>query len=73
MDEGPVARHGQQTLDPVLDRDALTGDSGPHIREMDRDEARINSPASRGTWQGVYLWEHRTAPHHTRVTVSVVG
>ena len=26
-----------------------------------------------GTWQGVYLWEHRTAPHHRKVTVSVVG
>lgn len=26
-----------------------------------------------GTWQGVYLWEHRTAPHERRVTVSVVG
>ncbi len=26
-----------------------------------------------GTWQGVYLWEHRTAPHQRRVTVSVVG
>jgi len=26
-----------------------------------------------GTWQGVYLWEHRTRPHRRRVTVSVVG
>jgi secondary thiamine-phosphate synthase enzyme len=26
-----------------------------------------------GTWQGVYLWEHRTAPHRRRVTVSIVG
>src|SRR5690606_33899321 len=26
-----------------------------------------------GTWQGVYLWEHRHAPHRRRVTVSVVG
>ncbi len=26
-----------------------------------------------GTWQGVYLWEHRTAPHERRVTVSIVG
>jgi secondary thiamine-phosphate synthase enzyme len=24
-----------------------------------------------GTWQGVYLWEHRTAPHTRRLTVSV--
>jgi secondary thiamine-phosphate synthase enzyme len=26
-----------------------------------------------GTWQGVYLWEHRHAPHVRRITVSVVG
>ena len=26
-----------------------------------------------GTWQGLYLWEHRTAPHHRRVSVTVIG
>jgi secondary thiamine-phosphate synthase enzyme len=26
-----------------------------------------------GTWQGLYLWEHRRAPHERRVTVTVVG
>jgi secondary thiamine-phosphate synthase enzyme len=26
-----------------------------------------------GTWQGVYLWEHRHAPHDRRVTVAIVG
>jgi secondary thiamine-phosphate synthase enzyme len=26
-----------------------------------------------GTWQGVYLWEHRTSPHRRRVTVTVIG
>jgi secondary thiamine-phosphate synthase enzyme len=26
-----------------------------------------------GTWQGLYLWEHRTAPHHRRVSVTVLG
>jgi secondary thiamine-phosphate synthase enzyme len=29
--------------------------------------------ADLGTWQGVYVWEHRTRPHQRRVTVSVVG
>ena len=24
-----------------------------------------------GTWQGVYVWEHRTAPHTRRVIVTV--
>ncbi len=26
-----------------------------------------------GTWQGLYLWEHRTSPHRRQVTVSVIG
>jgi secondary thiamine-phosphate synthase enzyme len=26
-----------------------------------------------GTWQGVWLWEHRTRPHERRVSVVVVG
>jgi secondary thiamine-phosphate synthase enzyme len=26
-----------------------------------------------GTWQGLYLYEHRTAPHARRVIVTVVG
>ena len=26
-----------------------------------------------GTWQGLYLWEHRHAPHERRVSVVVVG
>ena len=26
-----------------------------------------------GTWQGVFLWEHRADPHRRKVTVSVVG
>ncbi len=26
-----------------------------------------------GTWQGIYVWEHRTAPHARRVTVTIVG
>ncbi len=24
-----------------------------------------------GTWQGLYLWEHRAAPHRRRLTVTV--
>ena len=26
-----------------------------------------------GTWQGIYLWEHRTAPQQRRVVVTVLG
>ena len=24
-----------------------------------------------GTWQGIYIWEHRTSPHRRRVIVTV--
>ena len=26
-----------------------------------------------GTWQGIFLWEHRTAPHRRRIVVTVHG
>lgn len=26
-----------------------------------------------GTWQAIYLWEHRTAPHTRTVTITVMG
>jgi len=26
-----------------------------------------------GTWQGIFLWEHRRAPHAREVIVTVVG
>ena len=28
---------------------------------------------SLGTWQGVYLWEHRLQGHHREITVTVYG
>ncbi len=26
-----------------------------------------------GTWQGIYVWEHRTAPHRRKLTITVNG
>ena len=26
-----------------------------------------------GTWQGIYLWEHRSAPHDRSVVVTAIG
>jgi secondary thiamine-phosphate synthase enzyme len=26
-----------------------------------------------GTWQGIYLFEHRSAPHRRTITVSLIG
>lgn len=32
----------------------------------------INSSLMLGTWQGIYLWEHRKAPHIRKVVVQVI-
>jgi secondary thiamine-phosphate synthase enzyme len=26
-----------------------------------------------GTWQGIYVWEHRRAPHTRRVAMHFIG
>ena len=33
----------------------------------------VNGELTLGTWQGIFLFEHRKAPHTRRVVVSVVG
>ena len=33
----------------------------------------INGALSLGTWQGIYLWEHRTASHSRKVVVQLTG
>jgi secondary thiamine-phosphate synthase enzyme len=33
----------------------------------------VDARLALGTWQGLYLWEHRTAPHARKVTVMIVG
>jgi secondary thiamine-phosphate synthase enzyme len=33
----------------------------------------IRSRCGLGTWQGLYLWEHRTSGHQRHVTVTVYG
>ena len=68
----------------VPDGDRLFGhdDEGPddmpaHIRTI-LTKADITLPVrsgrlALGTWQGLYLYEHRTHPHTRRVLVTVVG
>jgi secondary thiamine-phosphate synthase enzyme len=33
----------------------------------------INGRMALGTWQGIFLFEHRRSPHHREIAVSVVG
>jgi len=64
--------------DPVFRHTAEGPDDMPaHVRSI-LTQTSITVPvadadADLGTWQGVFLWEHRTAPHRRRITVSVVG
>ena len=32
-----------------------------------------NGELELGTWQGVYVWEHRTAPQRRRLTITLLG
>lgn len=69
-------------LVPDGDPDFRHTDEGPddmpaHVRSI-LTQTSISVPVANrqcdlGTWQGLYLWEHRTAPHRRRVTVSVLG
>lgn len=33
----------------------------------------LRGRADLGTWQGVFLWEHRRAPHRRRLTLTILG
>jgi secondary thiamine-phosphate synthase enzyme len=64
--------------DPMFTHRAEGPDDMPaHIRSI-LTQPDLNIPVrdgrcALGTWQGVYLWEHRTSPHSRRVIVTVQG
>ena len=64
--------------DPAHTHTAEGPDDMPaHIRSV-LTHADLNLPVRNGrcdlgTWQGVFLWEHRHRPHERRVTVTVTG
>jgi len=52
-------------------------DMSAHVRSI-LTKSDLNLPVSSkrcalGTWQGIYLWEHRYAPHSRRVIITVQG
>jgi len=66
-DADPAYRHDDEGPD----------DMAAHGRNVLTDTG-INVPVGGGrmllgTWQGIYLWEHRTAPHRRKVVVTVLG
>ena len=66
-DGDPLFRHASEGPDdmPAHVRSALTATS-LSLPVLD------GAPAL-GTWQGIYLWEHRTAGHRRRITAHLLG
>jgi secondary thiamine-phosphate synthase enzyme len=64
--------------DPLFEHvDEGPDDMSAHVRSI-VTQSSLSIPVedgrcALGTWQGVFLWEHRTAPHARRVTVSVLA
>ncbi len=64
--------------DPLFEHAAEGPDDMPaHIRSV-LTGVTLGVPVQRGqlllgTWQGIYLWEHRHQPHHRKVIVTVMG
>jgi secondary thiamine-phosphate synthase enzyme len=64
--------------DPRYEHDDEGADDMPaHIRTVLTQSALLvpvhGGRLDLGTWQGLYLWEHRTAPHQRRVTVTLLS
>ena len=63
--------------DPRFAHDCEGPDDMPaHIRSV-LTQTAISVPVDHqglvlGTWQGVYLWEHRVDPHHRRVRLTLL-
>lgn len=63
--------------DPAYSHDSEGPDDMPaHIRSI-LTLTSLSIPVARGrcdlgTWQGVFLWEHRTSPHRRQITVTVM-
>ena len=64
--------------DPMYEhRDEGPDDMSAHVRTVLTDSSLMvpinNGTTLLGTWQGIYLWEHRTHPHLRRITVTGYG
>src|SRR5512138_667877 len=61
--------------DPMFTHDAEGDDDMPsHVRSV-LTQTSIGVPIADGklvlgTWQGLFVWEHRTSPHRRQITVT---
>lgn len=64
--------------DPMFEHDAEGPDDMPaHVRTV-LTQTGLTLPVSAGrcalgTWQGIYLWEHRTSSHRRTITITIQG
>ncbi len=64
--------------DPMFTHDAEGPDDMPaHVRSI-LTQSDLNLPiaggrCALGTWQGIYLWEHRYAAHRRKVLLTMTG
>jgi secondary thiamine-phosphate synthase enzyme len=73
----PTVRHDLETFVARLVPDGGPDDMPAHIRTV-LTQSSLTIPVTEGrcalgTWQGIYLWEHRHAGHRRRLTVTVQG
>lgn len=64
--------------DPLYEHDVEGPDDMPaHVRSiitgMDLGVPVTDGRLNLGTWQGIFLYEHRSAPHTRQVVVTVIG
>ena len=64
--------------DPLFKHDAEGPDDMPaHVRSaLTQTSLAVPVQSSRcdlGTWQGIYVWEHRHSAHRRRLTITVLG
>ena len=64
--------------DPMFTHTAEGPDDMPsHVRSVltqsDLQLPVSNGKCALGTWQGIYLWEHRLAPHQRKVILTISG
>ena len=82
----PQVRHDLESFmsritpdgDPLyLHTDEGPDDMSAHVRTV-LTESSLTIPFNQGqlllgTWQGIFLWEHRTHPHQRRVIITING
>ncbi|MCZ6559921.1 MAG: secondary thiamine-phosphate synthase enzyme YjbQ [Gammaproteobacteria bacterium] len=64
--------------DPMFTHTAEGPDDMPsHVRSVltqtDLQVPVSNGQCALGTWQGIFLWEHRCAPHQRKVILTISG